>query len=107
MKKYDLYWVDLEPTEGAMMKKVRPAVIVSPTEQNRYLKTVVICPLTSRIHEQWPTRVQTEINNKKGEIAIDQIRTIPKESIKDIIKSLSTKEKNQFKEAILNYFSQN
>jgi mRNA interferase MazF len=107
MIKYDIHWVDLEPTKGAMMKKTRPAVIVSPSEQNKYLKTIVICPLTSKVHEQWPTRVQTIVDGIKGEIAIDQIRTIPKESLKDRIKSLSSKEKYRLEEAIIQYFSQN
>ncbi len=106
-KKYDLYWVDLEPAKGAMMKKIRPAVIVSPSDQNRYLKTIVICPLTSRIHETWPTRVQIKIGGKKGEIAIDQIRTIPKENLKNRIRSFDDGEKEALSQAIASYFQQN
>lgn len=106
MNKYDVFWVDLEPAKGAMMRKTRPAVIMSPTSQNKHLKTVVICPVTSRIHEHWPTRVQIKIGQKKGEVAIDQIRTIPREGLKDKIKSLSQRERRELKEAVLNYFKQ-
>ena len=106
MDKYDIYWVDLEPTKGAMMKKIRPAVIVGPSDQNHLLSTLVICPLTSRIHENWPTRVQVTIGKKKGEMAIDQIRTIPKESLKDRIRQLNTRERKLLDEAILDYFKQ-
>ncbi len=106
MDKYDVYWVDLEPTKGAMMKKVRPAVIVSPSAQNKYLKTVVVCPLISRIHEQWPTRIQVKVDDKKGEIAIDQIRTIPKESLIKIVRKLKSKEIKTLDQAISLYFSQ-
>ena len=106
MNKYDVFWVDLEPTKGAMMKKTRPAVIVSPSEQNNYLQTIVICPLTSTIHEHWPTRVQVGIGRKKGEIAIDQIRTVPKENLCDKIKTLNSKEIRELDEAISLYFDQ-
>ncbi|MCP4757590.1 MAG: type II toxin-antitoxin system PemK/MazF family toxin [Proteobacteria bacterium] len=106
MVKYDVYWVDLKPTKGAMMKKVRPAVIVSPSEQNQYLQTVVICPLTSRIHEHWPTRVQVKIGKKNGEIAIDQIRTIPKESLTTKIRNLNARERKMLDQAISQYFEQ-
>jgi len=106
MNKYDLCWVDLEPTKGAMMKKTRPAVILSPTEQNKYLKTVVVCPLTSTIHEHWPTRVQVNIEDKRGEIAIDQIRTIPKDSLIKAIRKLTPNEQKHLDQAITLYFSQ-
>ena len=32
VKQYDVYWVDLNPTIGAEMQKIRPCVIVSPKE---------------------------------------------------------------------------
>ena len=50
VKQYDLYWVDLNPTIGAEMQKIRPCVIVSPKELNDHLDTVVIIPITSAIH---------------------------------------------------------
>ena len=35
-KQYEIYWVDLNPTRGSEMNKVRPCVIVSPDEMNNY-----------------------------------------------------------------------
>ncbi|MFA6506118.1 MAG: type II toxin-antitoxin system PemK/MazF family toxin, partial [Treponemataceae bacterium] len=42
------------------------------------LGTVVVCPVTSRLHPRWPSRVQTRIGDRESEIAVDQIRTIDK-----------------------------
>jgi mRNA interferase MazF len=40
------------------------------------LKTVIIAPMTSTIKDNFPTRVLTEFKDKKGQIALDQLRSI-------------------------------
>ena len=80
-KRYGVYRVDLDPTRGRELKKTRPAVIVSRDELNSALDTVVICPLTSTIHPNWRTRLQIELNGKKSEIAVDQIRVVSKDRL--------------------------
>jgi mRNA-degrading endonuclease toxin of MazEF toxin-antitoxin module len=47
VSQYDVYWVDLNPTLGAEMRKIRPCVIVSPKELNDHLDTIIIIPVTS------------------------------------------------------------
>ena len=91
VKQYDVYWVDLNPTIGAEMQKIRPCVIVSPKELNEHLDTVIIIPITSTIHG-YPYRVRCHIMNRDGEIATDQIRTIDKRRLKNCIASLATDE---------------
>ncbi|MBW1802470.1 MAG: type II toxin-antitoxin system PemK/MazF family toxin, partial [Deltaproteobacteria bacterium] len=73
IKRYEIYFADLNPTMGGEIKKVRPVVIVSQDEMNQYLDTVVVCPLTSKVHPKWQTRLQIKCANKKAEIAVDQI----------------------------------
>ena len=46
MVQYSVYWVDLNPTQGAEMQKVRPCVVLSPTEANRHFRTVLAAPVT-------------------------------------------------------------
>ena len=50
VKQYEVYWIDLNPTIGAEMQKIRPGVVVSPDELNAHLDTVIIIPITSSIH---------------------------------------------------------
>ncbi|HEY8902633.1 MAG TPA: type II toxin-antitoxin system PemK/MazF family toxin [Chthoniobacterales bacterium] len=78
MKRHEVYWVKLDPVEGSEIGKTRPAVIVSRDELNRALETIVVCPLTSRLHPGWRTRLQVHVAGKQAEIAADQIRTISK-----------------------------
>ena len=77
IEQFYAYWVSLDPTQGSEIAKTRPCVVVSPNELNNYLNTVVIIPLTSTLRN-YPFRVQCIVSGKKGELAIDQIRTVDK-----------------------------
>jgi hypothetical protein len=39
IKRYEIYYADLNPTIGSEIKKVRPVVIISQDEMNKYLGT--------------------------------------------------------------------
>lgn len=69
--------VNLDPTVGSEIKKTRLCVVISPDEMNTYLNTIVVAPTTSNL-KQYPTRISIHQNDKKGMVAIDQIRTIDK-----------------------------
>jgi len=88
---FEVYWVDLNPTIGAEMQKIRPCVVVSPDELNQHLDTVIIVPITSAIHG-YPYRVGCYIMGKEGEMATDQIRTIDRRRLRSRICVLSQDE---------------
>ncbi|WP_459795158.1 type II toxin-antitoxin system PemK/MazF family toxin, partial [Bacteroides fragilis] len=44
VEQYEVYWVELDPTRGGEMAKTRPCVVVTPSDLNMYLTTVVIVP---------------------------------------------------------------
>jgi len=50
VESYNVYYANLNPSVGSEMKKIRPVVVISENNMNKYLDTVVICPLTSRLH---------------------------------------------------------
>lgn len=77
LNQYEIIQVNLDPTIGSEIKKSRPCVIISPNEMNKYIKTIVIAPITSS-SKAYPTRF--EINHKKikGWVVLDQVRTIDK-----------------------------
>jgi mRNA interferase MazF len=84
LKQYQIILVDLSYTNGSKIMKTRPCVIVSPDEMNRFLRTVIVAPMTTQ-SRTYPSRVRIKQNKKTGWIVLDQIRTIDK---KRIIKSL-------------------
>lgn len=82
IKRFDVFLVNLDPTIGSEIKKTRPAVIISPDSMNlSKLKTVIIAPMTSTIKDNFPTRVLIEFKDKKGQIALDQLRSIDRSRI--------------------------
>ena len=78
VERYGVYWVNLDPAQGSEIAKARPAAVVSDDQMNALLETVVVCPITSRVHPHWPSRVQTSVSGRDAEIAVDQIRAIAK-----------------------------
>jgi mRNA interferase MazF len=78
VKRYEVRWADLDPTQGSEMAKTRPVVIVSLDVLNARLQTVTVCPLTTQLHPTWRTRLAVRVAKRQAEIAVDQIRTISK-----------------------------
>ena len=106
IKRYEIYFADLNPTIGNEIKKVRPVAVISQDEMNEYLETVVVCPLTSTLHPQWRTRLQIKCANKKAEIAVDQIRTISKQRLKKKIDKLSKTKAAQLRKLITDMYGE-
>ena len=90
--RYDVHWVDLEPVRGSALNKTRPAVIVSLDLLNHALETVAVCPLTTRLHPDWRSRLPVTIGGRKAEVAADQIRAIGKSRLGKKIRSLKPAE---------------
>jgi len=76
-QRFDVFLIDLDPTVGSEIQKTRPCVIISPDEMNRHIRTVIVAPMTS-VSRDYPTRVPLSFKRKKGQIVLDQIRTIDK-----------------------------
>lgn len=91
IEQYSLYWVDLN-TKGAEISKTRPCVVISPSEMNEHLSTVMIAPVTSRGREGYPTRIRTTVGDANGWIELDQIRTIDKARFSEKIGFLNTED---------------
>ncbi|MFO7826388.1 MAG: type II toxin-antitoxin system PemK/MazF family toxin [Cyclobacterium sp.] len=103
LAQYLIVLVNIEPTVGSEIKKTRPCVVVSPNEMNKYLKTIVLAPMTTNL-KKYPTRVSVKHNGKKGMIAIDQIRTVDKTRIIRIFDRLTKSEIEKCKEVIKETF---
>ena len=106
IERYEIYFADLNPTIGSEIKKVRPVVVISQDEMNQYLETVVVCPLTSKFHTQWRTRLQIKCANKNAEIAVDQIRTISKKRFKNKFDALSKTKAAQLRKLITDMYGE-
>ena len=89
VERYAIFLANLDPTRGSETAKTRPVVVISQDEMNRFLDTVVVCPLTSKLHPKWRSRIQIRCAGRKAEIAVDQIRTISKSRLVQRIDDLT------------------
>jgi mRNA interferase MazF len=76
-QRFDVFLVNLDPTMGSEIKKTRPCLIISPDEMNRHIRTVIVAPMTTA-GKNYPTRIYCTFQDKRGQIVLDQIRTIDK-----------------------------
>jgi mRNA interferase MazF len=77
VKRFDVYLINLDPTIGSEIQKTRPCLVISPDEMNRFIRTVIVAPMTSK-GTTYPTRVACKFQGKQGQIVLDQIRTVDK-----------------------------
>lgn len=76
-RRFDVFLVNLDPTQGHEIRKTRPCVVISPDEMNRHIDTVIVAPMTTQ-GRGYPSRVPVSFQRKRGLIVLDQIRTVDK-----------------------------
>jgi mRNA interferase MazF len=99
INQYQIVLVNLDPTIGSEIKKTRPCVVISPDEMNKYLRTIVIAPMTTK-SKKFPTRIEIKHDGKIGWVVIDQIRTIDKQRIIKSLGRLSVPEIKEVKSVL-------
>jgi len=77
VRRFEVYLVRLDPTEGREIRKTRPCLVISPDEMNRHIDTVIVAPMTTK-RRPYPTRVPVRFQRKTGQIVLDQLRTVDK-----------------------------
>jgi len=97
VNRFDVYLINLDPTVGSEIQKTRPCLVISPDEMNRNINTVIVAPMTSA-NKEYPTRVLCEFRKKRGQVVLDQIRTLDKSRF---IKKLGTIDSKAQSEVIL------
>ena len=80
VKRFEVYLVALDPTIGHEIQKTRPCVVVSPDEMNRHIQTVIVAPMTI-VRRDYPSRVLCTFENRRGQIVLDQIRTVDRKRL--------------------------
>jgi len=77
INRFEVWLVYLEPVRCSEISKTRPCIIISPDESNKYLNTFILAAMTTT-SKHYPTRLDCVFKRKKGQVALDQIRSIDK-----------------------------
>ena len=89
MKRFEVWLIELNPTQGNEINKTRPCVIISPDELNK-LSTRIVAPMTTKGFKL-PSRVQCKFQDKTGLIILDQIRTVDQSRFHKKLGTISVK----------------
>lgn len=93
IKRGDIYYANLNPVIGSEQGGRRPVLIISNDVGNKHSPTVIIVPITSRVHTKAKLPTHTAVNSfegldKNSLILAEQIRTIDKRRLEDYIGKL-------------------
>jgi mRNA interferase MazF len=80
VRRGDLFLVSLDPARREEIRKTHPGVVVSPDEFNAYLRTFIVAPLMTGGHS-YPFPVACRFESRAGDVVIEQIRTVDRESL--------------------------
>ena len=105
VKRGDIYYADLSPVVGSEQGGIRPVLIIQNDVGNRYSPTVICAAITSRMNKaKLPTHIEIESRRcqimKYSVIMLEQIRTIDKQRLKDMIGHLDKERMRSVDEAI-------
>ena len=85
----EIWWVSLDPTQGAEIKKTRPCLVISHDTLNKLRKTVIVVPISSAAKPHPPLTVSFTCQGKPTVAIIDQIRAVAKHRLKSRIENAS------------------
>ena len=105
VKRGDIYYADLSPVVGSEQGGIRPVLIIQNDVGNKHSPTVICAAITSRMNKaKLPTHIEIDSRRcqimKDSVILLEQIRTIDKQRLKDMIGHLDKERMRSVDEAI-------
>ncbi|MEA1867277.1 MAG: type II toxin-antitoxin system PemK/MazF family toxin [Thermodesulfobacteriota bacterium] len=100
IKRGDIWWISLDPTQGSEIRKTRPCVVLTHDTLNRLRRTVVVVPLSTTAKPHPPITVPVKCQGGSAVAVIDQIRAVAKHRLKSKVEILSLDELDEVCQAV-------
>ena len=100
LKRGNVYWVNLDPTRGTEIKKVRPCVLVGASPLNRARRTLLVIPLSRGGEAKPPITVKVQCLGQEVRAVCDQIRAIDKNHLSAWIEEMSQEDLENISKAL-------
>jgi mRNA interferase MazF len=100
LKRGSVYWVNLDPTQGSEIKKVRPCVLVGAAPLNQARRTVLVVPLSRPGVAKPPITVRVRCLGQEVRAVCDQIRAIDKTRLSAWIEEMSKEDLESISKAL-------
>ena len=104
-KRGQIWFVLLDPVVGHEIGKTRPALVISNDRNNQFADTVTVLPITSKTEKIYPFEIllskeETHLP-KDSKVKCNQIRTVDKKRLVNLVGALSAERLKEIKEALL------
>ena len=100
----DIYLVNFNPAKGGEIGKLRPAIVMSDSTDNKILDTVIVLPLSTVIEKNaLPYRymiTKRELLEKDCDACINELRALSKIRLKDKLGKIKVGELKIIQEAL-------
>jgi mRNA interferase MazF len=100
----EVWLLVLDPAQGAEIQKTRPCLVISPDEMNQHLRNVIIAPMTT-VTRPYPTRVAVRFQGKRGQVALDQLRSVDRQRLVRMLGAVSAKTAQDVSATLLEMFA--
>ena len=95
-----LYWIGKKEAQGTEIKKIRPGVVISTDNLNKWNYRFIVAPITKRTEKFLDFEVPVVVNSKKGLAMLDQIKTVDRSRLIKRLGKLTNKEMAMIREKI-------
>jgi len=104
-KRGQIWFVLLDPVVGHEIGKTRPALVISNDRNNQFADTVTVLPITSKTEKIYPFEIllskeETHLP-KDSKVKCNQIRTVDKKRLVNLMGALSAERLKEIKQALL------
>ncbi|MFC1462851.1 type II toxin-antitoxin system PemK/MazF family toxin [Verrucomicrobiota bacterium] len=89
---------------GIEIRKTRPCLIISPDEMNTHIRTVIVAPMTTK-GQPYPSRIRCTFQGKRGQVVLDQIRTVDKTRLVQRLGTISAGVQHKVLDALQEMFA--
>ncbi len=95
IKRGDVFYADLNPVKGSEISKIRPVLVISNDNNNKFSNTITVIPISSAKDKNvYPFEVYLDAKEanlgKNSILKVNQIRTIDKIRLKNKVTTLDT-----------------
>ena len=96
----EVWWVSLDPMQGAEIRKTRPCVVLTTNTLNQLRKTVVVVPLSTAAKPHPPITLPVTCKGKEVVAVVDQIRAVAKHRLTGKLDTLSNRDIEAVSQAV-------
>jgi mRNA interferase MazF len=89
IRRGEVWWVSLDPTQGSEIQKTRPCVVLTHDTLNRLRRTVVVIPLSSSAQPHPPITIPVSCEGKNAVAVIDQVRAVAKHRLRSKVEDMA------------------